>query len=92
MAEEKLKEYTPEEVFAHTSEDDCWLVIGKRKQWYVWQHFSLRHISAFLAAPATEVAATRKMREGLQIVVFVTTHHFIFIVTIILQVVPRSTM
>lgn len=28
MAEEKLKEYTPEEVFAHTSEDDCWLVIG----------------------------------------------------------------
>ena len=28
MADKELKEYESEEVFKHTSADDCWLVIG----------------------------------------------------------------
>ena len=28
MANKELKEYESEEVFKHTSADDCWLVIG----------------------------------------------------------------
>mmetsp|Transcript_133893 Transcript_133893/g.189221 ORF Transcript_133893/g.189221 Transcript_133893/m.189221 type:complete len:133 (-) Transcript_133893:168-566(-) len=30
MGEKELKEYTADEVFSHTSQDDCWLVIGNQ--------------------------------------------------------------
>lgn len=47
MADMELKEYTADEVFKHTTQDDCWLVIGNASNGkfallaWCWSHFTL---------------------------------------------------
>jgi hypothetical protein len=70
MAEKELQEFSSEEVFKHTSQDDCWLVIGNESNGRsVRARFSglLAPYSNFvrLSAGAATVAMVRNVRPQL---------------------------